>query len=359
MTWLEECKAVPLGAVLAAFGDMKITRSMFGPCPACNETNRDGQRPACGTRDDGWRCWRCGVSGNNIQLVFWRLAGKAPVPGVPEWSHVRAWYANQGWCEPTAGERRVAPKPKVTARDWVAASIERPPPAEVRALLMSSHRPDQAEPTIQAWIRSRGLDPATIPCGILPAEHWWPSWWPWERTPRGEQRDTRGVYRLAVPAYNERGEVVSLHARAVLPTTAMVERGLFRTKKDGTPEVEKTRWPARFASVGLIFADPWRGKHLLRGSTQGAPVRRIVVVEGLTDFAAAGSAFHGTPDVAVYGGTEGSWETFGRVAWPATAEFYLATDPDKTGDRFARVLCEQLSRWRCYRVPLATLGVAA
>ena len=349
--WLDEAKAVDLGSILGAFSDLDVRRSMFGPCPACNQPFRDGRRPACGTRGDSWHCWRCNVSGGPIALVFWRLCGEAPSAGSGNWYKVRDWFASYGWCSPRAGERRLAPKPLQAAKGFTPASVERPPSDEVRGLLKSALRPADADPDTLAWFEDRQLDPARIPAGVLPLDYWWPKWWPYEN-----RDQTRGVYRLAVPAYDDKGAILSLHARAVLTTEEMVERKLYREKKSGGFEVEKTRWPAHFASVGLIFADPWRGRGLLRG--QPTDVRRIVVTEGLTDFLATSSAYRDQPDVAVYGGTEGCWSTFGKVAWPSSAEFYLATDPDSTGDRFARTLTEQLFNWPCYRIPLHSLGAA-
>ena len=167
--------------------------------------------------------------------------------------------------------------------------------------------------------------------------------------------DTRGVYRLVVPAYDPRGRITSLQARAVVGRAEMVNRRLFRQKRTGAIEEEKTRWPAGCASGGLFFADPWCGRKLLRGQAKPA---RVVLCEGVTDFCSTAQAFHGRTDIAVLGGCEGAWSAIGEVRWPEDVRLFIATDPDQKGDLFARKVAELVAPLPCYRIPLHHLRSA-
>jgi hypothetical protein len=63
----------------------------------------------------------------------------------------------------------------------------------------------------------------------------------------------------------------------------------------------------------------------------------VILVEGLTDLLAASSWVHRTTrGFGVIGVTSGSSSALANIAWPSNLPVYVATDPDPTGDAYAR-----------------------
>lgn len=101
----------------------------------------------------------------------------------------------------------------------------------------------------------------------------------------------------------------------------------------------KTLWPTGYAAAGLFFA-AGSGLELLRGR---GPTR-VVLCEGLTDTLAMAlhSARAGRHDVAVLGGTSGSWGALSAVPWPPNVRVVIATDLDPQGERYAETISRHL-----------------
>jgi len=222
---------------------------------------------------------------------------------------------------------RVAPKPEAPRY---------PPAAEVKALwdasrpLWSSKSPDLApEGTVlakaQRYCTDRGWAPKDLALLAIarslpsPKDHQYTDWWPsgWAR-----------IWNLITPAFDHKGNMVSIHARAI---------------GDAKP---KTRWPRGFAAKGLLFASP-RGLALLRGRPMMWPVVECYICEGLSDFLtmsiwACGRELAIRQGVVVFGGTAGGFGALAKIRWPEGIHFFIATDDDQAGRGYAKKIIESL-----------------
>jgi hypothetical protein len=199
--------------------------------------------------------------------------------------------------------------------------VEPPYPdrGEVMGLLRAC-RPIETVPEVAAWCVAGGL-PGRVPAAVLPDVYPWPAWWPFRGRP----------WRLVASMVDAAGVVRSMHGRATEP----VENG-------------KTRWPMDRRATGLLFADPWVGRPMLRGLV--APTR-VVVAEGMTDYLAAACRY-ARRDTAVLGASAGGFLALGMAAIPKSAVVYAWTDPNAAGDRYAAEIVRALRGWNVQRVDL-------
>lgn len=331
--WLAEVHAQGVARVASAFGYelARRGRSLSMPCPACGQVTRHrkskDKRGAVEVVGEGlgWRCWQCDATGDAVRLAALVVTGRA-VPVRERWADVRRACAERGLCDPDPRDTRPPPKVRPVSPPPLPASapVRRPPPAELAALWAAGIRPALATVSecaatreAAAYVASRHVNLGDLDlfepelCRILPAPgaYAFPAWWPsrWA-----------ALWRWAVLAYEPDGTVGSIHARAV----------------GASGEAPKTRWPKGCDAGGLLFADS-RGVALLRG--QVADVDSVTVTEGLTDFVAASLWAHrtGLNRRAVLGIASGGARAFERVRWPEGMTFYVATDPDKQGERYA------------------------
>lgn len=317
--WLEEARGVELVEVLAALGVTRWGRRSFGPCPACGEgrRSRHDRRPPCGLHHSaqGWHCHACQAHGDGLDAVALQLFEGKRVKELQArcFGELRAWYSARGWCaaEEGAPQNVVALRPP-RAPPPVLESPEYPEPSELRALLRRA-RPLAEAPDGPAsrFLEERGFS-RSAPAGLLLRvegdEEPWPEWWPWG-----------AGWPLVVSAVDARGIVRSVHARAVV-------------RQPGRP---KTRWPLDRLATGLLFAEPVVARPMLRRSDCTSPgVRTVLVCEGLTDYLWACQATAGRPEMAVLGGTSGSWAALGDVRWPDGARVFAFMDPDEAGARY-------------------------
>mgnify|MGYP001593683254 FL=1 len=329
-SWFEEARgAATVYDVAAALG-LDRKRNRIGPCPACNkERDRDGRPPiGIGREGLGWRCWSCATGGSAIDLAACAIGGSR-IPS--DWRPIRDWFAARGWCEPFRprhGDARPSPPVARPAPVRPIPEAEYPPEGPLRALL-GACRPVAHVPAVAAWCSGRGLDPAHVPAAVLPDVYPWPGWW---------RHDAR-TWRIVIGAVDNRGHVRSLHARA--------------TVAGATP---KTKWPAGCKAGGLLFADPWRGRALLRGEAPG--VQRVIVCEGMTDYLAMCLAMRQHAGTAVLGATSGGFGALADVRWPLDVRFWCAADEDEAGENYAREMAAALGTGRAvYRVrPPRTIG---
>ena len=246
----------------------------------------------------------------------------------------------------TKGTRPGVARPMVRPpTDAVNRATERarPPDGEVQALwsASSSVAVTTADPhpldLAVSWFlaRRRWWPPAVAALDLarvtpLPDAYSWPAWWP---------RRWAARWRLIVLAYEADGTAASIHGRSVLPTL----------DRDGN----KTRWPRTRvpgSARELLFADA-RGVALLRGSEPGSP-EGILLCEGLTDFVAGALAMRECGrDIAVLGGTAGSWPALARIKWPRGCPAFVAVDHDRAGESYVVAIRRalphvQLRRWR-------------
>lgn len=296
-SWFDELRASApdILDVAQALG-LQVRGTRFGPCPSCG---RDSPRHHPITRQAGgagWMCAGCKTTGDVVRLACIVLTGSPK----GDWGPVRAFFAAHGWCS-AEGDVPYAPRP---APKRVAAELPYPDRREVLAVL-GACRPAAAVAELHSWYASRGWN-RRLPAGVLPDVYPWPEWW----------QGLRG-WKLVVPMVDTAGAIVSLHGR--------------------WPAIDsphgKTRWPKGRRAGGLLFADPWRARPLLRGVNRG--VERVLVVEGVTSYLSA--CCHMPPDVAVLGADNGGFPALARL--PFSLPTWIATDcgdPDGTGDRYWR-----------------------
>lgn len=339
-SWIDEARR-PVFDVAAALGVPADARKGMA-CPSCGEEHRDRKRGAVGLRQDGagWRCHKCGATGDGIDLAAFHLEKRRLRDLDREAQRrVRAWFEAQGWGTPLECPRPAPTKPTI---------LLRPPQEEVERFWDASRSltiARQHDPEAVAFLRERGLERSldTIAAADLarltPAVNGtpWPSWWP-----AGRAR----AWRLLVPAFDACGVLTSLHARAVKPVV----------NDQGEP-LPRQLWPGsrsgtRYDASGLFFADP-TALAVMRGEVLEG-LRTLLVCEGLTDWlaAAAWCRLHARPDVAVLGGVSGSFSALADVALPEGVRVLAAVDDDAAGDRYFIQISKALASAEVQRLRL-------
>lgn len=302
-------------------GAKRQARGLMVRCPVHSENT-----PSCSMRvaDDGTialKCHACGWTGDALSLV-------AVVRGLdPQREFRRVLEEAASLCGYDLGDgaaRAAAPPPRPRPR-FVRG---RPPRDEVDAFWNScSSVTSNVGADVALFLSRRRIFPMDLErldvLRVTPLElgRAWPAWWP-------ERWST--AWRLVTRAYEPDGTLASLHARAVA---------------DVTP---KTRWPYDCRADGLVFADRL-GVELLRGRADNFD--RVLVVEGLTDLAAAALWAEGRR-VAVLGITSGSAAALGSIRWPSGVPVSVGTDTDDAGERYAQAVAAAIpkritvTRWK-------------
>ena len=280
----------------------------WGPCPACGaaHTKHDSRPPVSVVGGWlGWWCHACDRTGDAADLASFALCDRPARESGRRFREVLALLEG--------GEAR-----------GEALPVEEPEKVDlgIAAVLRGCTRPT-GTPEVAAWLEGRGIDPEACPAGVLPATFgaaWWPRAW-------------SSVWRLVVPTFTGRGELVGLQGRATAPI------------REGEP---KCRWPRGVPAAGLLFACA-SGRRLLRG--QASNVRRLVVVEGLTDSLTATA--WGATDTAVLGVASGSPAALRLLApgLPAGTSIIVATDYDRQGETYAQQVALALSPHPVRRFP--------
>ncbi len=308
-------------------------------CPACGaptrHPNRKDRRGAVGIRKDGrgWRCFECDASGTALDFAAHALLGRPA--NRQTLGSLLDQCAGLGLCSHRAGTAPSVPVvrriPAPAAR--MAPEHVRPPPSELAALLAASLPLDAATPRgwpagwcddVREYLRGRGIDSALClkagldacilpPPGKTEACAWWPY--------------SAHTYRLAMPAVDVSGQVVSLHARAIRSTEG------------------KTRWPRGVSSGGLFFADD-AGRQFLRqrmvpGGCGGLDA--VIFTEGMTDaLTVATVAYRAALDGktwGVLGLTSGSERAFaGHKNFSVTLKVWQSTWLPQSYIRFKNLL---------------------
>ena len=218
---------------------------------------------------------------------------------------VRAALSSGGWCSPGDG---AAWTPTVRA---AAPELPYPDERELWRLLRACRPVPTSHAAYGFWGR-RSFGPS-YPAAVLPDVFPWPAWWPFRGAP----------WSLVVSMVDAAGSVRSIHARHV--EAVPVEGG-------------KTRWPFERNAKRLLFADPILARPMLRGAD--VDVRRVLVVEGITDYLAAAS--RPSAGLAILGACSGGFGALSEVRIPSSAVVYAATDPDSAGDRYADEIAHAL-----------------
>ena len=329
--WLHDVDAVEVQRIAEECGLRPRRNGSFSPCPACGSDQRgstDKRGPIGFRRDNrGWRCHSCGTGGFGVDLVSLSVVGKRYAESsTDDRTIVRNWYENHGLL--SAGTKPVSSQ-KVQKKP----NDDLPPQSEVKQLWSNCYKLNEVAPDddVFAFLSKRNLDLAALSMtgcvrvSPAPTGTSWPAWWP-----RG--RATK--WKLIVPAFNAKGDFCSLHARTIYPT-------------DGAP---KTLWPKGYRASGLFFPNR-SAVAIMRGAK--TDVDGLLIVEGITDFMKAASrvVVEGL-NIAVIGGTSGSFSSLGKIKVPETIKIFAATDPDDAGDKYFNTIKMQFGNRPVYRLPL-------
>tara|TARA_R100000773_G_scaffold39388_1_gene34849 strand:+ start:473 stop:1477 length:1005 start_codon:yes stop_codon:yes gene_type:complete len=324
--WLQQAERIAVSEVAQRLGLQPRKSNSFGPCPNCHALERGSKdkRGTIGLRTDdtGWKCHRCGAGGSGIDLVSYSLAGsKFKSLSNDQKDKVQVWFQGE-----IADGAPVNTEHKKLRGD-------RPPKEQVHALWKHSRKLSELDSNDKAlhFLKSRNLDlDAVARSGVVrvtPQDRRldWPSWWPYGRSK---------VWRIIVPAFDETGQFVSVHGRAIEP----VETG------------PKTLWPKGFEAKGLFMPNRFAVR-MIRG--QQCELDGVLFVEGLTDFVKCSAEVEDLKlKLAVLGGTSGSFSAISKLNIPKNIKVYVGTDADKQGREYANIIQLQLPGTTTYRIPL-------
>ena len=327
--WIHDAERIAVVEVARRLNLKLMKSNSIGPCPNCAAVERGSKdkRGTIGIRTDnkGWQCHRCGAKGSGIDLVSYCLGGSKFAELTPDMkTKVRVWFEG----EISDGANITSEPPKLRG--------ERPPHHQIKSLWASSLQLHQLPPNDEcvSFLQSRNLNmKALAKSGVVRvtperSKYQWPGWWPAGRT---------AMWRLVVPAFDELGNFVSLHGRAIKPC-------------DPAP---KTLWRKGFEAKGLFMPNRYAVKMMkgLAGDLDG-----VLFVEGLTDFLKCSAEVEDLDiNLAVLGGTSGSFSSISKLKIPKSLKIYIGTDPDEQGREYAKTIQLQLGDRTSYRIPLENL----
>ena len=356
MGWIDEVKARCLVGNAADAIGMKATRGAgLTPCPLCKAEQRgsDDRRGPVGTRPDGqgWRCFRCDGSGDQIDLLALGWGGaRMRDLSAEQRTALRERCASQGWCSledtvaRTTGHRggpAVRPLQAPTQahahaqqarqRAQGAATAATPQqggpfgwrpelPAECAAALWSD---DGAQ--VLAYMQSRGFSEETL-------KHW----------NVGAHLVRAGDGRVleqyvALPVLDAQGNAMNMRFRSVPGACLRCAGTGCERCKAGQVKKIYLRCPG---AASTLF-----GVHQLDAD----PDTEVIITEGEFDVLALWQ--YGLRSNVVTGTAgAGTW----LDEWLDTLEpyrsFLIAYDADDKGEEGAQALAAKLGRERCSRV---------
>ena len=356
--WFEDVNAESVARVAEAFGlTSNAKRKAWGPCPCCGAERRgaEDRRPPVGLVHSGrgWTCYACAAKGDAVGLVAALVTGETK-PGRSDWREVRAACADRGLCDPEPGPGVVVrERPRPVAPPL--APPRRPPRDEVRAA-WDACRPVTDDSATRAWFANRKRSPDITTAAELDLARALPSTfraYPW-MTCKG--RRWSDGYRLVVPMYDHAGELVTLHARTVVPDVRPKGASPSDFEVGGTVMAEGLALAllrGERLGTGETAAEIVAASHGVIPTAEGDTRAGVLIVEGVPDFIATvcswSVAIENTP--AVFGVIAGSWSPEIAARMPDGARVVIATDPDETGERYACMIAEtledrcELARW--------------
>tara|TARA_R100001163_G_scaffold38814_1_gene29555 strand:+ start:1339 stop:2343 length:1005 start_codon:yes stop_codon:yes gene_type:complete len=327
--WLQKAEKIAVSEVAQRLGLKSFRGNSWGPCPNCHAVERgsNDKRGTIGLNSEniGWMCHRCKAKGSGIDLVSFQIGGsKFSQLDQMNKKKVQVWFdgeINDG--------AKIFDKPQKLRG-------ARPPLNEVQQLWGSSLKLHQLSKDDKAisFLKSRNLNlEALARSGVARVTpeykaYEWPTWWPGGRS---------NLWRIIVPAFNDKGQLTSLHARAI-----------------DVPEVgPKTLWPKGYEAKGLFMPNRFAVKMM-----RGLPVDLdgLLFVEGITDFMKCSAEVEDQGlNIAVLGGTSGSFGIVSKLKIPKKTKIYIGTDPDDQGREYASTIQLQLGDRISYRIPLEDL----
>jgi hypothetical protein len=303
--WIDEARRVGIEQVAAELAVPVRGRRIA--CPGCSTSD------ACKVLGERWRCFRCGVHGDAIDLVAHVVAGTRLAGSCA--GEVRAWYASRGWCRPDEGAEPIIRR-HVPVAPVVVEELGYPPEHELDQLA-DRVEPFELHSVAVAWA-ARRFGAASVPqlgaSGVLHVlgNGAVPSW-----AAIGRRSWQDAGYRGLLWAYDASGLRRSCRVRA-----------LAELPWEGAP---KALPPRGFSVRGLVLASR-RGRRLLQGLEHPD---LVVVAEGEPQFLAAVLAW---PRAAVFGVVSGSWTPELAARVPFGAQVLICTDHDQAGDRYAETI---------------------
>lgn len=316
--WFDEAKAWPVSEVAQRLGLEVFRRGadVSFPCPVCGKDVRhtrdaSGRKAAKVMAENRWWCEPCGAGGDVVALIAAVATGSAQ-PERGRYGEARILAAQLGLIvgegESGSGPARLV----VATRVAEAPAPSYPDRGQLEAFVASLRPLTGGVPG--RYLASRGFSIDSLPWvrvafdgSAAPVMPWWPAGWP-EGWP------------IVFPAYNAKGLVTSVHARAVGPAEP------------------KTRWPRGCSASGLLFADTLGADFLRARSTAGAVegLEAVVLAEGATDTLKLAQVAHADgSSIAVLGYASGSKHALASIDWPHGLPCLVAFDDDAQGDRYA------------------------
>lgn len=363
------------------------------PVQSCRESGRDDGRPSaflinggraakCSHADCDWPAGEKG--GGALQYVGSYLSNDPTPPraGDPRWPEIRDWLDASGLGEPDPGATSTKPgKGKGDSRseknsDKTKHPVEppsspakpeeddpnappTPTPEEVRAARAKGKRwneltREEGLDDVKSWLAARGLDGAAFGSWLwaFPRNVEGPPWlhhWLTDRdqksptygrfTGRHLPQITRG-YQVGVVVVDLDGQERRIWLRGVTPELnqpRLTKEERAAGKKDPPSKIA----PIPGSTRGLVMATPnvvvW-----LQGKS--ACPKRLLIVEGETDFMAARAAWGLLPDLGIVGIRAGSWLPEHGKKIPADCLVLIGTDNDEPGDRYAKLIEQTLPK---------------
>jgi hypothetical protein len=287
-----------------------------GPCPVCESLTRHNKRKDKRLSVNithggyGWYCIQCEAKGDAVGFAAYHILKRKAVTK-QDWIEVHQKLSESFNAVPLS----LSIKPKLsivglTARpDWKQVlsvwneKLSAIPKSSEHEFILSKFKGCTISDVVDTGIikfqdRHKSLG---VP------------WFPWSNLPYGH-----------VLCFDEKGRVVSLHARALVSDEEL----------DGRP---KTRFPKGYSASGLLLADK-SGVSFLRGGNTPA----VVFTEGLTSTVAASSFLRrsGRWNWAVIGVTSGSASAVKAIKYPPLISAYVWTDVDNAGEKYAERIRE-------------------
>lgn len=365
----ELLRSVTIAAAAEQLG-LQVSRSRFGPCPACGiERDSQTRRLPVGFSGSRWRHHHsdCGAGGDVAELLALRLLDCSAQELTRDGAaalHAHAWRLGLVDQPPADDDQDLAPVrplPRRPRRPAPAPAPPRPlpPAAEVAALWGASRSLLDVE-TGRRWLASRyGLPAERLAAlagvGLLDGlARWLPragERWPrWARQKRRAWSDAG--FRLALPLYDERGALAALRGRHPEPPGKLKALSAAGCRVSGL---------ALAGPLGRELLDAGPDAATLPGFDPAEPLAvELWILEGGTDLIAAALHFaidpdsdrgpipqrRGTPDHprairACLGAFSGSWSEALTARLPRQlgghpVKVVLACDPDPGGATIAR-----------------------
>ena len=345
MGWIDDvAQRCSVDTAIEAVGLSKRRGRSFGPCPSCGSEKRGSSdsRGPVGVRGDsrGWHCFKCGASGDALELLSLVWMGCRVRDLTPEQrSDLRKRVTENQWADEKDSEPRRAKKKKKPEeqKGWAVKALGRgnadpvePPPDSEGDFAWNKSLPSRC--SVQLWeeeglqtltyLRGRGfLDETLLHWGI--GAHF-------------VYRDGKVVAQfVAIPLKRADGKVIGMKFRSV-PGKCLRCGGEGCRQCKGTGEVRKMYLRCKDQKSTLF------GINQLNGDTES----EVIIAEGELDVLALWQ--YGFKENVVSGTAgAGTWAPEWLDEIEPYRHFVIAYDSDKAGKEGATKVAKLLGLERC------------